>query len=231
MRSIEWRHSYRLWLPFATLLLVLGCAAGDAPLGGNNAQLACSPGQMSTCFCEDGTQPQVQCGPDGNWTACSCATAPAACTPPQSATCTCPDGAQATAQCQADGTFGACPCPAGAGGGGGGPAPPPPPAGALPCDVQTVLEAECHECHGTVPQFGAPTSLVSVGDLAAKSLTQPDKAVSELMLEKIQSTATGRMPPAPREAPEARPLPMLPIARSPNRAIILATQALRQFRW
>lgn len=37
-------------------------------------------------------------------------------------------------------------------------------AGSMPCEVETVVKAHCQNCHGAAKQFGAPMSLVTLGD-------------------------------------------------------------------
>src|SRR6478609_5392812 len=59
--------------------------------------------------------------------------------------CPCPDQSQSIAQCNATGDgFDACQC------GGGS-------AATIPCNVQTVLQQHCWECHGSTPMYGAPS--------------------------------------------------------------------------
>ena len=48
--------------------------------------------------------------------------------------------------------------------------------GGLPCDVATVLEQNCANCHAAEPLFGAPMALVTREDLLAPALTQPGKS-------------------------------------------------------
>jgi hypothetical protein len=51
----------------------------------------------------------------------------------------------------------------------------------LPCDVASVLEANCQSCHGATPTFGAPMPLVTLADLEAPAKTNADKKVYELV--------------------------------------------------
>lgn len=83
---------------------------------------------------------------------------------------------------------------------------PPPPApmpmgtkiptdGVLPCDVQTVLQANCLTCHGTTTQNNAPISLVTFQDLVAKSPVDQSQTVAQRVVARLTDTQTP-MPPA-----------------------------------
>lgn len=66
--------------------------------------------------------------------------------------------------------------------------------GELPCDVQDVLVAACHQCHGSTPAAGAPMSLVSYEDLMAPS--QHDPSLSNLQRAVLRmKDAASPMPP------------------------------------
>jgi mono/diheme cytochrome c family protein len=65
----------------------------------------------------------------------------------------------------------------------------------IPCDVNTVLQANCLSCHGS-PPAAAPISLASYQDLTASSQTDPTKKVVERAVLRMQGTPS-QMPPAP----------------------------------
>lgn len=69
--------------------------------------------------------------------------------------------------------------------------------GALPCDVQALLSTHCQACHASTPVGGAPMSLMTLADLAAKNAT--GAVIAERCLARMTST-TQRMPPAPAAA-------------------------------
>src|SRR5689334_8025993 len=70
------------------------------------------------------------------------------------------------------------------GGGGSGAA-----AGGLPCDVDAILAANCRECHGATPQYGAPMSLVTYQDLTRAAVTDKSRKVYQLVEDRIHDTA------------------------------------------
>jgi hypothetical protein len=69
----------------------------------------------------------------------------------------------------------------GAGGTGGG-------GSNLPCDVATVLQNKCQRCHSTIPQFGAPISLMTYAD------TQAPRNGQQVWQVMQSAIAAGRMP-------------------------------------
>lgn len=69
-------------------------------------------------------------------------------------------------------------------------------ASGLPCAVDEALAKNCRSCHGAVPQFGAPMSLVTYADLTAPAKSNPDKRVFEIAYNRTHSTANP-MPPPP----------------------------------
>jgi hypothetical protein len=79
----------------------------------------------------------------------------------------------------------------------------PPSAGAgaepsgLPCDVAKVLAASCTDCHGRPLAEGAPVALVSYADLVAPSLSDPNRSVAAVSIDRIKET---RRPMPPDEA-------------------------------
>ncbi len=87
---------------------------------------------------------------------------------------------------------------------GGTTQPPPgaqPPGGTagLPCAVATVLAKHCSTCHGETPRFGAPMPLVTRAQLRAPARSNPERAVFELVLERIKDVQRP-MPPPPNPA-------------------------------
>jgi predicted CxxxxCH...CXXCH cytochrome family protein len=77
----------------------------------------------------------------------------------------------------------------------GAAAPPPPPGAGVPCDVQTVLNTKCLQCHGSPPTPGALVSLSTVADLLAPSKQSPSQNEAQWSITRMQS-ATSPMPPA-----------------------------------
>ena len=69
--------------------------------------------------------------------------------------------------------------------------------GELPCEVATILETNCQNCHGAVPVYGAAFSLLTMADLLSPSFTDPSRSVAQLMVERIVD-ARAPMPPAPQ---------------------------------
>ena len=63
------------------------------------------------------------------------------------------------------------------------------------CDVQGVLNTHCSKCHGAVPQYGAPMSLLTYADLQAPSKTDATKKVFQRVSERIHDLQRP-MPPA-----------------------------------
>jgi hypothetical protein len=68
-----------------------------------------------------------------------------------------------------------------------------PSARELPCDVASILDANCTKCHSQPPSFGAPMPLVTYDDVAAIRNGSP---TIDLMLQRVTSQ-TAPMPPAP----------------------------------
>ena len=69
------------------------------------------------------------------------------------------------------------------------------PSAGLPCEVDAILAQTCRTCHGDPPN-GAPFSLVSLADLVAPSISDPNRTVAEVALERMRSQ-DNPMPPAP----------------------------------
>lgn len=59
------------------------------------------------------------------------------------------------------------------------------PSTGLPCDVLDVLRRECHECHGDPPAFGGPMPLADYDDLMVPAVSDPARAVHELVAERL----------------------------------------------
>jgi mono/diheme cytochrome c family protein len=64
----------------------------------------------------------------------------------------------------------------------------------LPCDVDAVMVAVCHLCHGDPPDFGAPMPLVVWEDTQARAPTDRSRLVWELMEERVHDPVRP-MPP------------------------------------
>lgn len=64
----------------------------------------------------------------------------------------------------------------------------------LPCDVDAILRARCHACHGSPPS--GPVRLVTWDDLAASSPAEPAATVATRVLARIRDDARP-MPPSP----------------------------------
>jgi len=67
----------------------------------------------------------------------------------------------------------------------------------LPCDIQTFLADRCQSCHGKTPSNGAPISLMTYADLAAR--TSAGVTVAQRALARIKSPSA-QMPPLPAPA-------------------------------
>jgi hypothetical protein len=64
-------------------------------------------------------------------------------------------------------------------------------SGALPCDVEKVLQQRCQACHQSPPKFGAPMPLLNYSDTQAPALGG-QLSVRQVMKTKIEM---GKMPP------------------------------------
>jgi hypothetical protein len=60
------------------------------------------------------------------------------------------------------------------------------------CAVSKIMQDSCTRCHGTVPSFGAPMSLVTHADLTA---TRNGRRVYDLVLERVRETNVARRMP------------------------------------
>jgi hypothetical protein len=67
----------------------------------------------------------------------------------------------------------------------------------LPCDVAKVLAVSCTDCHGRPLAEGAPFALLTYDDLVAPSLSEPERSVAAVSLDRIKDT---RRPMPPDEA-------------------------------
>jgi hypothetical protein len=56
----------------------------------------------------------------------------------------------------------------------------------IPCDVRAVLETHCASCHDEPPVYGAPMPLLSADHFAAAATSDPDRAVHELVGERVR---------------------------------------------
>jgi mono/diheme cytochrome c family protein len=77
----------------------------------------------------------------------------------------------------------------------------------LPCEVESVLSAQCWGCHGSTPPAGLP-ALNSVAALRAPARIDPSKTSAELALVRMQSDAAP-MPPAPATRATANDIAVL----------------------
>lgn len=66
----------------------------------------------------------------------------------------------------------------------------------LPCDVEAIIAANCRNCHGATPQYGAPMALASHEDFTAPAKTDRSKKVFELVGTRIHDDVHP-MPQAP----------------------------------
>ncbi|HEY6558606.1 MAG TPA: hypothetical protein VI072_15090 [Polyangiaceae bacterium] len=85
---------------------------------------------------------------------------------------------------------GPTPAPGVGGAGGGGN------ATGLPCDVQTILQQKCQQCHGNPTNFAAPMPLVTHADLTANGRVTTTQTVHQLVAQRVADDARP-MPPAP----------------------------------
>jgi len=69
-------------------------------------------------------------------------------------------------------------------------------SGDLPCNIASILAADCTSCHGTPPTNGAPVSLNSLATLKAYSTTHPTETEGQLAITRMAAT-TAPMPPLP----------------------------------
>ena len=68
----------------------------------------------------------------------------------------------------------------------------------LPCDVASVLQSRCGDCHGTTPKFGAPMSLTAAADFG-KRTKDASTTVGQAVIARIND--------------DAHPMPQAPAAR------------------
>ena len=61
----------------------------------------------------------------------------------------------------------------------------------VPCDVETILATYCWSCHGVTPSGGAPSRLVTYGDLTGPSVSDPSMSTAAKALARMQD---GTMP-------------------------------------
>ncbi len=66
-------------------------------------------------------------------------------------------------------------------------------ASGLPCEIDEMLATHCRSCHGG--PLKAPMPLLAYADLLAAAVSDPNRKVAELALERMQSQ-TAPMPPA-----------------------------------
>jgi len=56
----------------------------------------------------------------------------------------------------------------------------------VPCDVETILATYCWSCHGVTPSGGAPSRLVTYGDLTSPSVSNPSVSAAAQALTRMQ---------------------------------------------
>lgn len=56
----------------------------------------------------------------------------------------------------------------------------------LPCDLSAVIDAKCASCHSDPPSDGAPTSLLTIADLRAPSITDGSVTMAEQSIARMQ---------------------------------------------
>ena len=78
----------------------------------------------------------------------------------------------------------------------------------LPCEVADVFQTSCQGCHARDPGLLAPMALVTRDDLVAPSISDPKRAVRELVAERIHDPERP-MPPASSRKLTAEELGML----------------------
>jgi hypothetical protein len=78
----------------------------------------------------------------------------------------------------------------------------------VPCEVESIVTAQCGTCHGSTPKFGAPMALVTREDFMKASPTKPDRKVWEEVKARINLPAdtVGRMPQKPNPPLDAASL-------------------------
>ena len=83
--------------------------------------------------------------------------------------------------------------------------PPPGDAGAsgLPCDVASMLAANCTGCHSDPPATGALTGLVTYADLMKTAIEDATKNEAQLSLARMQGNPMPYMPPGSSAPPAA----------------------------
>jgi hypothetical protein len=64
----------------------------------------------------------------------------------------------------------------------------------IPCDVNELLAKHCRGCHAEPPRFGAPMPLVSLEHIHAPAVSDPGRAVAEVIRERLVDE-TSPMPP------------------------------------
>lgn len=70
------------------------------------------------------------------------------------------------------------------------------PGALLPCEVQSVIDAACSNCHADTPRFGAPFALRTLAHFLAPAPSNPAQSIAERALERVQDERDP-MPPVP----------------------------------
>ena len=69
----------------------------------------------------------------------------------------------------------------------------------LPCNVGSILKANCSMCHGQTPAFGAPMSLIHASDFSKKGFKDSTQTIAQAVVARISDNQTPMpQPPNPR---------------------------------
>ncbi|HEX8790231.1 MAG TPA: carboxypeptidase-like regulatory domain-containing protein [Polyangiaceae bacterium] len=79
-------------------------------------------------------------------------------------------------------------------------------ASGVPCDVATMLAANCTGCHSDPPAPGALAGLVTYADLKATAQEDPTKNEAQLSLSRMQSSSSPMPPSGPLPASDVTTL-------------------------
>ena len=70
----------------------------------------------------------------------------------------------------------------------------------VPCDVETILANYCWSCHGVTPSGGAPSRLVTYGDLTSPSVSDSSVSAAARALARLQDGTMPSAGPKPTQA-------------------------------
>lgn len=85
----------------------------------------------------------------------------------------------------------------------------------LPCALRRVLSTNCQSCHARDPGLQAPMALTSLEDWEAASVSQPERKVYELAMQRVHEDSAP-MPPAGRRRLESDALAVVDEAGRPD---------------